>query len=152
MPSGRRIPRAMRTSMSPALMHSAGEGCKYSPLGTVPTLSGLELPAAPKHFPFPKTPMDSDVIFELLMFLYTLVAAGLQFLQLYRTVWWLPHSYNKHSMVKNIEFAVAVLNVVNLFSELLSNRWKFGNFYSSSPFKEAGVHVGNKDLVPHCPQ
>ncbi|KAG8228819.1 hypothetical protein J437_LFUL008315 [Ladona fulva] len=53
---------------------------------------------SPKHIPIPNIPQDSDMIFEVLMFAYTGIASFLQFLHLYRSVWWLPQSYNRYAM------------------------------------------------------
>lgn len=103
MPSGnRRLSRTMRSSMTSSvpLIHGDMTSNRYSALGTsVPTLHGSEAPAGPKHFPFPNTPIENDCFFEGLMCIYTVFAAGLQFLHLYRSVWWLPHSYTNHAMV-----------------------------------------------------
>lgn len=56
-------------------------------------------PIAPKHIPFPYLPQDGTLLFEAMTFVFTLVATGLQFLNLYRTAWWLPHSYTNQAMV-----------------------------------------------------
>lgn len=56
-------------------------------------------PPPPKHIPFPDVPSNSDFINEFLIFAYTLLAASMQFLHLYRTVWWLPESYTNQTMV-----------------------------------------------------
>lgn len=105
MPAGnRRLPRPVRTSVPPVIAPlPPTDSCtsKYSVLGSV-NLTGLEQPVITlKHFPFPNTPVENDLIFELLMFLYTSTAAALQFLQLYRSVWWLPHSFNIYAVVSN---------------------------------------------------
>lgn len=54
---------------------------------------------APKHVPIPVVPVDGQLTFEALSLIISIVAACLQLLNLYRTVWWLPHSYNGYSMV-----------------------------------------------------
>lgn len=54
---------------------------------------------APKHVPIPVIPVDGQLTFEALSLVVSIVAASLQLLNLYRTVWWLPHSYNDYSMV-----------------------------------------------------
>jgi len=54
---------------------------------------------APKHVPIPVVPVDGQLTFEALSLVFAVVAAFLQLLNLYRTVWWLPHSYNAYSMV-----------------------------------------------------
>ncbi|KOX73947.1 Transmembrane protein 39A [Melipona quadrifasciata] len=53
---------------------------------------------APKHVPIPVVPMDGHLTFEVLSLVVSIIAASLQMLNLYRTVWWLPHSYNNYSM------------------------------------------------------
>lgn len=107
---GRRTPRNTR---SPTVVTPGPPGAqlqtgtpqeltnmKYTPVG--PGLSTMEPPPAPKHMPYPNTPVDSDLFFEIVMFTFTTVAAGLQFLQIYRSVWWLPHAYTHHAMVSYI--------------------------------------------------
>ncbi|XP_047344049.1 transmembrane protein 39A isoform X1 [Vespa velutina] len=53
---------------------------------------------APKHVPIPMVPVDGPLTFEALSLVVSIVAACLQLLNLYRTVWWLSHSYNSYSM------------------------------------------------------
>ncbi|KAK9511404.1 hypothetical protein O3M35_000065 [Rhynocoris fuscipes] len=53
---------------------------------------------SPKHMPVPALAHDSNVTFEVLMFMFTATATFLQFLHLYRTVWWLPKSYTRYAM------------------------------------------------------
>ncbi|XP_059057452.1 transmembrane protein 39A [Achroia grisella] len=52
----------------------------------------------PKHIPFPYIPQDGTLLFETMTFIFTLVATGLQFLNLYRTIWWLPNSNTDQAM------------------------------------------------------
>ncbi|KAK9700324.1 putative transmembrane protein [Popillia japonica] len=122
MPGGsRRLPRTVRSTVTSSLQLIPGEiGCnRYSPLGAaVPTLPGLDHPTAPKHFPFPNTPVDSDLIFETLMYFFTITAAGLQFLHIYRSVWWLPHSYTSQA----VNFYLIDLNLVIFILIILSRR------------------------------
>lgn len=56
-------------------------------------------PPPPKHIPFPDVPQNSEILNEFFMFAFSFLAATLQFLNLYRTVWWLPESYTKHVVV-----------------------------------------------------
>lgn len=60
----------------------------------------VESPSPPKHIPFPYIPHDGELLFEGMNFVFALVATGLQFLNLYRTAWWLPHSYTNQAMVR----------------------------------------------------
>lgn len=54
----------------------------------------------PRHIPLPTLPNDSSLMFEVIMFSFTAMTTFLQFLHLYRSVWWLPQSYTRHSMVR----------------------------------------------------
>lgn len=58
----------------------------------------------PKHVPIPIVPVDGHLSFEALSLVVSIIATSLQMLNLYRTVWWLPHSYNNYSMVCNLKF------------------------------------------------
>lgn len=53
---------------------------------------------APKHIPVPNVPQDGNIMFEVIMFVFTGTTSFLQFLHLYRTVWWLPQSYTRYTM------------------------------------------------------
>jgi len=52
----------------------------------------------PQTVPIPDIPHDSAVTFEVIVFSYTCVALCLQYLNLYRSVWWLPHSYTNQAV------------------------------------------------------
>lgn len=54
---------------------------------------------APKHVPIPVVPVDGQLTFEALSLFVSIIAACLQLLNIYKTVWWLPHSYNGYSVV-----------------------------------------------------
>lgn len=56
-------------------------------------------PSQPKHVRFPDVPYHSELLNELMMFAYTIIAAAMQFMHLYRTVWWLPESNTNQTMV-----------------------------------------------------
>lgn len=56
-------------------------------------------PSQPKHLRFPDVPYNSELLNEFIIFAYTAVAAAMQFLHLYRTVWWLPDSNTSQTMV-----------------------------------------------------
>ena len=46
----------------------------------------------------PLMPMDGPLAFEIVMFAFISVSLLLQYLHLYRSVWWLPHSYNNNAV------------------------------------------------------
>ncbi|KAL4709521.1 hypothetical protein ACJJTC_007252 [Scirpophaga incertulas] len=69
-----------------------------SPPVVVPEPKLVEGPTHPKHIPFPYIPQDGVLLFETMTFVFSIVSTGLQFLNLYRTAWWLPHSYMTQAM------------------------------------------------------
>ncbi|KAF7998313.1 hypothetical protein HCN44_009711 [Aphidius gifuensis] len=62
----------------------------------IDTINGRLL--APKHVPVPQIPVDGLLKFETISLIASIIAASTQFLNLYRTVWWLPNSYNNYAM------------------------------------------------------
>lgn len=86
----------------------------------------------PKHVPVPVVPVDGHLTFEALSLVVSIVAASLQMLNLYRTVWWLPHSYNNYSMVCSLRYFISVYQV--LYKHLPVNFLFFQNFYLIDPY------------------
>lgn len=54
--------------------------------------------ALPKHIPFPDLEGSSELVVEGLIFVIAVFAMGCQYLEMYRTVWWLPEMANKKAM------------------------------------------------------
>jgi len=52
-----------------------------------------------QYFPSPNLSVDPEALFEVIVFAYCMVAMALQLLHLYRSVFWLPHSYNDNAVV-----------------------------------------------------
>ena len=46
-------------------------------------------------------PIDGAMTFQIIIFSFMTVSLLLQYLNLYRSVWWLPHSYNNNAMVSS---------------------------------------------------
>eukprot|EP00095_Tigriopus_kingsejongensis_P002090 maker-scaffold244_size240795-snap-gene-0.18 protein:Tk02090 transcript:maker-scaffold244_size240795-snap-gene-0.18-mRNA-1 annotation:"hypothetical protein L798_12768" len=59
---------------------------------------GAALNVHPVHLPLPALSVDAQIVFELIIFTYSMVAMMLQHLHLYRSVFWLPHSYNSEAL------------------------------------------------------
>ena len=72
--------------------------------------------------PIPVIAHDGPLQFEIIMFAYMVVALLLQYLHLYKSVWWLPHSYNSYAVVSidrtTSQFGHLVL--LNLDAQVLS--------------------------------
>ncbi|XP_055856700.1 transmembrane protein 39A [Episyrphus balteatus] len=74
----------------------------------------------PKHIPFPEIPSSSELLNELVMFLFILFGAGMQFLHIYRTVWWIPDSHTNHTInYYLIEPYLVIFTVIILSRRLL---------------------------------
>jgi hypothetical protein len=56
-------------------------------------------PNSPKHVSISYESSDHSLIYESVVLFYSLSAFLLQILHLYRTVWWLPQSYEKNALV-----------------------------------------------------
>jgi len=65
---------------------------------------------APRHVHLPDIPLDNNVLFELLVFIYSAMVLGLQYVNLYKTVWWLPHSSAHYGLVRCV-YSSVVLSV-----------------------------------------
>ncbi|KAI0231476.1 Transmembrane protein 39A-A [Lamellibrachia satsuma] len=52
----------------------------------------------PKHAHIPEIPTDSNVIFESMVFVFALICLCLQYVNVYKTVWWLPHSHSGYAL------------------------------------------------------
>jgi len=59
---------------------------------------------SPRHVHLPEIPLDNNVLFELLVFVYSAVVLGLQYVNLYKTVWWLPHSSARYGLVRYVSY------------------------------------------------
>ncbi|KAL3277152.1 hypothetical protein HHI36_012505 [Cryptolaemus montrouzieri] len=118
MPNNRRLPRTIR-NVDPSMIPGFIGESRYASLGAkVPTVPALEQPPAPKHFPCPSIPIDTDLHFELIMFFFTIVSSALQFIHLYRSVWWTPNSH-AHQAIK---FYLIDENLLSFLFVLLSRR------------------------------
>lgn len=56
-------------------------------------------PIHPKHFPFPSIFSKNELGNELLLAIFSIIAASSQFVHLYRSVWWFQDSYTNYTVV-----------------------------------------------------
>ncbi|XP_054270905.1 transmembrane protein 39A [Macrosteles quadrilineatus] len=97
MPGGRRNLSRSGSGRPPQPIFSTTDDLSKSKLGL--QCEGVSSKVvSPKHIPLPVLPQDSGLMFEVIMCSYTAMATFLQFLHLYRSVWWLPQSYTRYSM------------------------------------------------------
>lgn len=93
---------------------------------------------APRHVQLPDIPIDNNVLFELLVFIYSALVLGLQYINLYKTVWWLPHSSAHYGLV----------SCISRHSFICLSWWMyFWNICSGQAGEETMVHFYPKSLV-----
>jgi hypothetical protein len=56
----------------------------------------------PKHVLLPEIPIDCNLHFEAVLYMLGVVVMGLQYVNLYKTVWWLPHSHANYALVRTL--------------------------------------------------
>lgn len=64
------------------------------------TKMGSQQITMPKHIPFPEHATTSEWLSELIMCAFTMGAAIVQFINIYRTNWWLPQFNSRHMVVR----------------------------------------------------
>lgn len=67
----------------------------------------------PKHIPLPDFPPTSDLAFEFDVLVLSIFAMFGQYINLYRSVFWLPYSHTEYALVSIIEFEI--LRKQNIF-------------------------------------
>ncbi|XP_068147499.1 transmembrane protein 39A [Drosophila tropicalis] len=94
-----------------------------------PNPSIMPISILPKHIQFPDHSSTSEWLSELLMSAFTMGAAIVQFINIYRTNWWLPQSFNKHMV--NIElidpylrYFILILNTRRFLYSVLVSKWR----------------------------
>uniref|UniRef100_A0A090X8H4 Putative presqualene diphosphate phosphatase n=1 Tax=Ixodes ricinus TaxID=34613 RepID=A0A090X8H4_IXORI len=66
-----------------------------------------------KHVQMPDVPVDGELVFEAISVVFVAAVLCCQYINLYRTVWWLPHSYNNQALnYYLIDVHVATFSVV----------------------------------------
>jgi hypothetical protein len=75
----------------------------------------------PKHCHLPDIPSDSNLSFEAMVYVFGIIVMGLQYINLYKTVWWLPHSHANYALV----CIFRVTNVHNVFDVTLTDHFQY---------------------------
>ncbi|XP_048769380.1 transmembrane protein 39A-like isoform X1 [Ostrea edulis] len=96
MPSGRRIlSRIQSNSYNNSSKGGSGSHAEDRDSTMVPL---AQLAVLPKHCHLPEIPSDPNMSFEAMLYFFGVIAMGLQYINLYRTVWWLPHSHANYAL------------------------------------------------------
>ncbi|MGH0120228.1 UNVERIFIED_CONTAM: hypothetical protein FKN15_056553 [Acipenser sinensis] len=105
MPGGRRGPSRQQLSRSalPSLQTLVGGSCSNgtglrnrnsTSVGlSAPPITALITPEPVRHRRVPELPLDGSLLFEFLFFIYLLIALFVQYINIYKTVWWYPYSH-----------------------------------------------------------
>ncbi|XP_013415459.1 transmembrane protein 39A [Lingula anatina] len=122
MPGGRRLlPRSQAASN---LVHRSPKSESNTSNGNTPTDDmASQQQVILKHVHIPDIPSDSNLLFELILFVYCVVAMCMQYINLYKTVWWLPHSHATYAVNFYLIDPHLVLFLVLLFSRRLIWCW-----------------------------
>lgn len=122
MPGGRRILSRIQSSSFSNNTHKTGNGSSVEERDTnmIPLASMVVLP---KHSHLPEIPGDSNISFEAMLYMFGVIVMGLQYINLYKTVWWLPHSHANYAL----NFYLIDPYLVLFLSALMSRRlvWCF---------------------------
>ncbi|KAL4233105.1 Transmembrane protein 39A [Mactra antiquata] len=98
MPPGRRLLSRIQTSSTyqsgahkaANSGHADDRDANIVPLATMAVL--------PKHAHIPDIPRDTNIAFEMLMYVFGFFVMCLQYINLYKTVWWLQHSHANYGL------------------------------------------------------
>jgi len=81
-------------------------------LASKPGQSQTPATAMPKHIPFPEHATTSEWLSELIMCAFTMGSAIVQFINIYRTNWWLPQAHTRHMVVGLQRFYIPFITLM----------------------------------------
>uniref|UniRef100_A0A6B2FGG7 Transmembrane protein 39A n=1 Tax=Bothriechis nubestris TaxID=1766655 RepID=A0A6B2FGG7_9SAUR len=132
MPGGRRGPSRQQLSRSalPSLQTLVGGNCGN---GTglrnrngntlslsAPPITALITPEPVRHCRIPELPVDGNLLFEFLFFIYLLVSLFIQYINIYKTVWWYP--YNHPASCTSLNFHLIDYHLAAFITVMLARR------------------------------
>ncbi|KAK3768537.1 hypothetical protein RRG08_031523 [Elysia crispata] len=119
MPGGRRLFSRIQSSNAYSSGKSGGSGSSHGhddrDGNVVPLASMVVLP---KHSYLPEIPGDGNLYFECMLFVFGIIMMCLQYINLYKTVWWLPQSHAQYAL----NFYLIDVNLVGIISLILAVR------------------------------
>uniref|UniRef100_A0A8D0HM70 Transmembrane protein 39A n=1 Tax=Sphenodon punctatus TaxID=8508 RepID=A0A8D0HM70_SPHPU len=132
MPGGRRGPSRQQLSRSalPSLQTLVGGSCgngtglrnrNGSAISlSAPPITALITPEPVRHCRIPDLPLDGSLLFEFLFFVYLLVALFIQYINIYKTVWWYP--YNHPASCTSLNFHLIDYHLAMFITVMLARR------------------------------
>lgn len=121
MPPGRRF-LSHQSSKTQSSGHPDDKDINMVPLATLAVL--------PKHAHIPDIPGDSNISFEAILYIFGFFVMCLQYTNLYKTVWWLPHSHANYAL----NFYLIDPYLAGFLSVLMSRRLIWCIIQESSTF------------------
>nr|XP_048674289.1 transmembrane protein 39A isoform X3 [Caretta caretta] len=130
MPGGRRGPSRQQLSRSalPSLQTLVGGSCgngtglrnrNGSAISlSAPPITALITPEPVRHCRIPDLPLDGSLLFEFLFFIYLLVALFIQYINIYKTVWWYP--YNHPASCTSLASQVGATSVIHYMALIMA--------------------------------
>ncbi|KAK6187779.1 hypothetical protein SNE40_005729 [Patella caerulea] len=119
MPGGRRMLSRIQSASSynSSIHKSSGgsHGGEERDPNVIPLASMVVLP---KHAQVPEIPGDGNLYFESMLYFFGVIVMFLQYINLYKTVWWLPHSHSNYAL----NFYLIDPNLVSFLAILMSRR------------------------------
>ncbi|KAB7505970.1 Transmembrane protein 39A [Armadillidium nasatum] len=139
MAKGRRVTQQRHsTQPKPAFQHQQiGRRASTQKIDEGPPIASI---TPPKHVPIPEIPRLQEFTFELFMLLFSVISLGLQYLNLYRTVFWLPQSYTKYAMHFHLIDTGLVYFIVTLLARRLV--WSILRFIITKIFHPSYWRIG----------
>uniref|UniRef100_A0A8C5LG08 Transmembrane protein 39a n=1 Tax=Jaculus jaculus TaxID=51337 RepID=A0A8C5LG08_JACJA len=99
----------------------------------VPPITALITPGPVRHCQIPDLPVDGSLLFEFLFFIYLLIVLFIQYINIYKTVWWYPYSHpascaslNFHLIDYHLAAFITVMLARRLVWALISEATKAG--------------------------
>ncbi|CAI9582211.1 unnamed protein product [Staurois parvus] len=133
MPGGRRGPSRQQLSRSalPSLQTLVGGGSCGNGTGlrnrngsavglSAPPITALITPEPVRHCRIPDLPLDGSLLFEFLFFIYLLVSLFIQYINIYKTVWWYP--YNHPASCTSLNFHLIDYHLAAFITVMLARR------------------------------
>lgn len=148
MPSRRRGPSRQQLSRSalPSIQTLVGGGCgngtglrnrNGNAIGLpVPPTTALITPGPVRHCQIPDLPVDGSLFFEFLFFIYLLIVLFIQYINIYKTVWWYP--YNHPASCTSLNFHLIDYYLAAFITVMLARRlvWALISEKGSLPEKD----------------
>lgn len=120
MPGGRRIfSRIQSGNTYSSSGKSGGSGVSHGSDDTSGNVPLASMVVIPKHSCLPDIPTDGNLYFESMLFVFGFIAMCLQYINLYKTVWWLPQSHAQYAL----NFYLIDFYLVGLITIVLATRY-----------------------------